>query len=61
MENFSEKIYLYCTVREHQQKTFVKLLGFWSLIKGLGGGGLSESIKKGTFVMKIFFFPVNIE
>ena len=39
-------------VREHQQKRFVMLSRFWPL-KGLGG--LSESIKEGKFVTKIFF------
>ena len=40
-------------LREHRQKTFVTLSGFW-LLRGLGG--LSESVKKGKFVTKIFFF-----
>ena len=33
------------------KKTSVTLSGFWPL----GGGGLSESVKKGKFVTKIFF------
>ena len=40
-------------LREHQQKTFVMLSRFWPLIRG--SGCLSESVKKGKFVMKIFF------
>ena len=39
-------------IGEHRQKTFVTLSGFSSL----GGcGGLSESVKKGKCVTKIFF------
>ena len=36
------------TLRENQQKTFVTLSGFWPFI-------LSESVKKGKFMTKIFF------
>ena len=39
-------------LREHQQKSFVTLSGFWPL---WGWGDLSESVKKGKFVTKIFF------
>ena len=38
-------------LREHQQITFVTLSGFW-LLRGLGC--LSESVKKGKFLTKIF-------
>ena len=40
-------------LREHQQKTFVMLNRFLPLSRG--GGGLSEFVKKGNFVMKIFY------
>ena len=43
------------TLRENRQKTFVTLSGFWPSVKGGGGGGLSESVKKGKFMTKIFF------
>ena len=36
-------------IREHRQKTFVMLSGFW-LVNGVGG--LSKSIKKVKFVTK---------
>ena len=58
-----------CGFREHRQKTFITLSGFWPLKEGGGGGGgggggvgrgLSESIKKGKFVTKIFFSD-NVE
>ena len=39
-------------VREHQQKTYVILRRFWPL---WGQGWLSESVKKGKLVTKIFF------
>ena len=39
-------------IREHQQKSFLKVSGFWLL---RGYGGFSESVKKGKFVTKIFF------
>ena len=39
-------------LREHRQKTFVTLSGFWRL---KGWGSLSESVKKGKFVTKICF------
>ena len=39
-------------IRQHQQKDFVTLSGFWPLREW---GGLSESVKKGKFVTKIFF------
>ena len=47
-------------LREHQQKTFVMWLsGFLSLKEWGGGGqGLSESVKKGKFVTKIFFADI---
>ena len=38
-------------VREHRQKTIVILSGFWPF-KGVGG--LSDSVKKGKFLTKIF-------
>ena len=43
-------------MREHQQKTFVSLGGFWLL---RGWRGLVESIKKVKFVTKIFF-PIMV-
>ena len=50
-------------IREHRQKTFVTFSGFWPL-RGFGvggaGAGLSESVKKGKFVTKIFL-SVNVE
>ena len=46
-------------LREHWQKTFVTHSGFWPL-RGWGGGGLSESVKKGKFLTKISF-SVNVE
>ena len=39
-------------IREHRQKTFVTLSGFWTL---KWCGGLSESVKKRKFVTKVFF------
>ena len=39
-------------MREHQQKAFVTLGGFWLL---RGWRGLVESIKKVEFVTKMFF------
>ena len=46
-------------IREHRQKTFVTLSGFWPL---RGCRGLSESVEKGKFARKIFFFfPDNGE
>ena len=39
-------------LREHRQKTFNTLSGFWPF---RGWRGLSESVKKGKFVTKIFF------
>ena len=53
-------------LREHRQKTFVMLNRIWSLRWGWGEGGtggggcLSESVKKGKFVKKIFFSD-NVE
>ena len=41
-------------LREDQQKTFVTLSGFWSL-RGWGGGGVSESVKKKNLSPKSFF------
>ena len=43
-------------LREHRQKTFVTHSGFWP--SGVGGG-LSEYVKKGKFLTKIFF-SVNL-
>ena len=43
-------------LREHRQKTFVTPGGFWLL----RGWGLSESVIKGKFLIKIFF-SVNVE
>ena len=40
---------------EHQQKTFVTLSRFWPLRVW---GSLSESVKKGQFMTKIFFSDV---
>ena len=42
-------------VREHRQKILVTLRGFWQLRGWREGGGLSESVKKGKFVTKMFF------
>ena len=39
-------------VREHQQKRFVTVSGFWPL---RGWEGLSQSVKRRKFVTKIFF------
>ena len=39
-------------IREHQQKNFVTLVGFWLL---RGWRGLGEAIKKAGFFTKIFF------
>ena len=51
-----KKTYWYaCFLRENRQKTFVTLSGFWPSVKGGRGGGLSESVKKGKFMTKIFF------
>ena len=44
-------------LREHHQNNFVVLSGFWPL---RGWEALSESIRKGRFVTKIFFSD-NIE
>ena len=46
-------------IREHQQKTFVRLSGFWQLRSG-GGEGKVNLLKKGKFVTKIFF-SYNVE
>ena len=40
-------------VREHQQKTFVTLNGFWWAVKGVRG--FNESVRKGKIETKIFF------
>ena len=46
-------------LREHQQITFVMWLsGFLSVKEWGGGQGLSESVKKGKFVTKIFFADI---
>ena len=49
----------YQPVREHRQKTFIMLSGFWPLREWRGAEGLKESIKKGKFVTKIYF-PDNV-
>ena len=40
------------TFREHGHKTLIALSQFWQL---RGWVGLSESVKRGKFVIKIFF------
>ena len=52
-------------LREHRQKTFITISGLWPLRRwwwevGEGEWGLSESVKKGTFLPKIIF-SVNVE
>ena len=43
-------------VKEHQQKTFVTLSKFWSLmVGGGGGGGWVNLLKKGNLWGKSFF------
>ena len=41
-------------LREYRQKIFVTLSGVWPLME-CGAGDLSESVKTGKFVAKIFF------
>ena len=49
-------------VKEHRQKTFVTLSGFWPLMRwGDGGGGLSESVKKENSRRKSFLGIIQNE
>ena len=59
-ENHFEETVYFSPLRDYREKTFATLSEFWPLgrwDKGGGGGwgGVSESVKKGKFVTKIFF------
>ena len=51
-----DKVKFFFSLSKHWQKNFVTLSGLL-ILRGYGGrgGGLSESVKKGKFVTKIFF------
>ena len=54
-ENHFEETVYFSPLRDYREKTFATLSEFWPLRRRDKGRGVSESVKKGKFVTKIFF------